>query len=186
MREHTCTITLCHTRERGVSSRVFGCGMVKHQRVRSTEKLRHQSCILGYAYSPHLMVLSGGGGSISVTPGLSLPLLREDEVIWLIGNLEKTNKCDWLSPSVISSWGATRGHGSGDGLWKGGARAGGCHGPGCVKGVLYWSYLLTDASYIFSIGLGKVRWPPALLLCSSIGSSQAGRRALSLRTLHRP
>lgn len=38
------------------------------------------------------------------------PLLREDGEIWQVGNLERTNWCHPLSPSVISSLGATRGH----------------------------------------------------------------------------
>lgn len=62
----------------------------------------------GVCLSPCLMVLSGGRGSISVTSGLS-PLLRDGE-IWQIGNLERTNRYDPLSPSRISSLGATRGH----------------------------------------------------------------------------
>lgn len=43
MREHISTLTLYHTCERWVLSRAFGCGMVRDQRVRSIEKLRHQS-----------------------------------------------------------------------------------------------------------------------------------------------
>lgn len=109
MREHISTLTLYHTCERWVLSRAFGCGMVRDQRVRSTEKLRHQSWIWGYTY-PHVwwLFLRRGLYFCNIWPVSSL--LREDGEIWQIGNLERTNQCDPLSLSMISSLGAIRGH----------------------------------------------------------------------------
>lgn len=97
------------------------------------------------------MVLSGGD-SISVTPALSLPLLREDGVIQLRGNLRRTN-CDGLCTSLFSSLGSAL-------LSEGMSWGVGCRGPGweaavvqiTVKGAQYWKvYLLTDISCIFNI-----------------------------------
>lgn len=125
--------------------------MVRDHRVWSIRKVRLQSCTLGVLLFP---TYDGSfrWGSISVTPALSLPLFREDGVIWLIGNLEKTNRCDGLCPSLLSSLGATP-------TSEGMRRGVGCKraGPGeaamvqiTVKGVQYGTvYLLRDTSYIF-------------------------------------
>ena len=81
-------------------------------------------------------------------------------MIWLIGNLERTNQCDWLSPSLFSFLGATLPSGRRElsgGLGRGRAGWEVAMVQAAVTAVQYWKvYLLADTSYVLSISLIKV------------------------------